>query len=257
MKSRASTRAVHKQEGAGRYAKIKNHDAALNFAWFAGNHGWGTVRSMSQLLPSPPDPISSSMNNGNSRYATSLTLLSGLKAGDDSGWHQFVHLYTPLIYGWCKKGGLQAADAADVCQEVFRSVSRGIEGLEYEDGHHRFRGWLWTITRRTLSKHYGREQKRPRADGGTDAYAQIAQVPDWIDDEQAPEAGTGDSEVIRRAAEVIKEDFAEHTWQAFWLCTVEELPAAEVAERLEMSPNGVRQAKFRVLSRLKEFVGFA
>lgn len=196
------------------------------------------------------------MENAHSRYATSITLLSELKAGDDSGWHQFVHLYTPLIYVWCTKGGLQEADAADVCQEVFRAVARGIEKLEYNQPGNSFRGWLWTITRRTLSQHYRREQARPRADGGTAAYAQISQVPDWIDNETAPDFTGGDAEVMRRAAELIRGDFAERTWQAFWLSTVEELPTAVVAERLKMTTNGVRQSKFRVLSRLKEFVGF-
>ena len=199
---------------------------------------------------------SSSMEEPRSKYATSLGLLQNLKVGDDLGWRQFVHLYSPLIFAWCRKAGLQEADAADVCQEVFRAVSNGIDGLEYSSPAHSFRGWLWTITRRTLSRHFSVAEKLPRAAGGEDAAMHMALIPDWIDDEQIPDAESAESEVIRRAAEIIRGDFTEKTWQAFWLSAVEELPAADIAERLGMSGNSVRQAKFRVMTRLREFIGF-
>ena len=39
---------------------------------------------------------------------------------DAEAWREFVHLYTPLVYGHCRRHGLQDADAADVAQEVMR-----------------------------------------------------------------------------------------------------------------------------------------
>lgn len=196
------------------------------------------------------------MDGPTSRYATSLGLLQDLKSGDDSGWRRFVHLYTPLIYTWCRKAGLQESDSADICQDVFRDVSSGIHGLQYDSPSHSFRGWLWTITRHRLSKYFGREAKHPRASGGTTAIGLLAEAPDWIDDEICPESESAETEVIRRAAEIIRGDFSEKTWQAFWLSAVEEVQASDIAEKLQMTPNGVRQAKFRVMARLKEFVGF-
>ncbi|MCA8999381.1 MAG: sigma-70 family RNA polymerase sigma factor [Planctomycetaceae bacterium] len=197
------------------------------------------------------------MSSSKSHFETSLGLIQNLKEGDDSGWRRFVHLYTPLIYAWCRKTGLQEADTADVCQEVFRSVAAGVDGLRYDDPSHSFRGWLWTITRHSLSKHFQRHERAVSATGGTDAFAMMSQVPDWIDDDRVPEDQSAESEVIRRAAEIIRGDFSEKTWQAFWLTTVEDLATADVAERLGMAQNAIRQAKFRVMARLKEFVGFA
>lgn len=196
------------------------------------------------------------MPTENSRYATSLSLLQGMQAGNNDGWDKFVHLYTPLIYFWCRQARLQEADAADVCQEVFQAVARGIDGLAYDQPSHSFRGWLWTITRRTLSRHFKRISDSANASGGTDAHRVMHQVPDWIDDEQVPESASGEAEVIRRATELIRDDFEDKTWQAFWLAAVEGLQASDIGERLDMTPNNVRQAKFRVMSRLKEFVGF-
>ena len=196
------------------------------------------------------------MDQPKSRWATSIGLLHDLKVGDDSGWRQFVHLYTPLIFALARKAALQDADAADICQDVFHSVASGIHGFQHDQPAHSFRGWLWTITRRTLSKHFGREVAFPDAAGGTDAMNRIADVPDWIDDEAVPEVMSAEAEVIRRAAELIRSDFEEHTWQAFWMSAVDEMSASDIAQKLEMTPNGVRQAKFRVMARLKEFVGF-
>ncbi len=183
-------------------------------------------------------------------------MLRGMKQGDSENWKRFVHLYTPLIYSWCRRANIQEADAADVTQDVFRSVARGVGGLHY--GHHddSFRGWLWTITRNELSKFFKGLNKRPAAMGGSGVHGLLTQVPDWINDEQCPIDESAESEVVRRAAELIRDDFAENTWQAFWLSAVEDLPTPEIVKRLDMTPGAVRQAKFRVLARLREFVGF-
>jgi RNA polymerase sigma-70 factor, ECF subfamily len=81
-------------------------------------------------------------------------------------------------------------------------------------------------------------------------------VPDWIREESSPKRGDGGGEVLMRAAELIRGDFEERTWQAFWLSTVENLPSDEISVRLSMTANAIRQARFRVLARLREFVGY-
>ena len=54
------------------------------------------------------------------------------------------------------------------------------------------------------------------------------------------------------ASNVVRREIEEQTYQAFELFAVEELPAAEVAERLGITPNAVYGAKRRVMERLKE-----
>ncbi len=189
-------------------------------------------------------------------WTTSIGLLQGLQSAEADGWQRFVHLYTPLIYSWCRKAGLQEADSADVCQEVFRDVTRGIGNLKFGQPGNSFRGWLWTITRGAVARHYRTAAKSPNAFGGTDAVQKLAELPDWVDNDVVPESASAEAEVMRRAAEVIKGDFEEKTWQAFWLSAVEELPTQAISDRLGMTKNAIRQAKFRVMVRLKEFVGF-
>src|SRR5947209_2872310 len=47
--------------------------------------------------------------------ATRASLLVRLRdPRDEAGWREFVDLYTPLVYGYARKQGLQDADAADL-----------------------------------------------------------------------------------------------------------------------------------------------
>ena len=41
-------------------------------------------------------------------------LLRVRDVNDDAAWAQFVEIYTPLIYAYCRSRGLQDSDAADV-----------------------------------------------------------------------------------------------------------------------------------------------
>ncbi len=57
------------------------------------------------------------------------------------------------------------------------------------------------------------------------------------------------------ALEQVRLQFEERTWQAFWKVAMEDRPAADVAAELGLSVTSVRQAKSRVLRRLKEELG--
>jgi RNA polymerase sigma-70 factor (ECF subfamily) len=51
---------------------------------------------------------------------------------------------------------------------------------------------------------------------------------------------------------LVKGDFSDDTWQAFWRLAVEGQSAPSIAAELGLSPSAVRQAKYRVLCRLRE-----
>ena len=52
--------------------------------------------------------------------------------------------------------------------------------------------------------------------------------------------------------QLVRGDFEEKTWQAFWRLAVEGHSAAEIAEDLQMTDAAVRQSKYRVLCRLRD-----
>jgi RNA polymerase sigma-70 factor (ECF subfamily) len=188
--------------------------------------------------------------------ATSRSLLERVKVNDAAAWDQLVNLYGPLVFHWCRGWDLQDQDTADVCQEVFQAVATHIGSFRKERAGDTFRGWLRTITRNKVHDHFRRLGREPGGVGGTDAQARFAELP-------APQPADDDSAVgddaerrlFFRLLDLIRAEFEERTWQAFWRTAVEEQAPKDVAADLGMSPGAVRVAKYRVLHRLREELG--
>jgi RNA polymerase sigma-70 factor (ECF subfamily) len=89
---------------------------------------------------------------------TPVSLLERLRRPDErAAWDRFVELYTPLLYYWARRAGLQESDAADLVQDVFALLVQKLPEFTYEPGRS-FRAWLHTVT---LNK--WRERHRRRA----------------------------------------------------------------------------------------------
>jgi RNA polymerase sigma-70 factor (ECF subfamily) len=192
--------------------------------------------------------------NNRSEQPTPLTLLGRVRANDPEAWRRLLELYQPLVRFWCSRAGLAGADADDVVQDVFGAAAAGLDGFHRDRAGDTFRGWLRGITRNQALLHFRRNKGRPQAEGGSDAWKHLQAIAD-------PLAGPGNEEAIeisqlyRRAVEQVRCEFEERTWQAFWLTAVEgRTPAALVGE-LEMTAASIRQAKSRVLRRLKQEMG--
>lgn len=58
--------------------------------------------------------------------------------------------------------------------------------------------------------------------------------------------------LLHRALDLIRKDFNQITWTAFSRIALENREIQDVAKELGLTENAVRQAKFRVLRRLRE-----
>jgi RNA polymerase sigma-70 factor (ECF subfamily) len=191
--------------------------------------------------------------------STSRSLLADAQQDDAAAWGRLVHLYAPLVAAWCRRLGVAEQDVVDVLQEVFAAVASNLVRFRKERPHDTFRGWLSTITRNKVRDYFRRRADRPAAAGGTEASFRLAQVPDGqsagLELEAAEDAAFGD--VLQRALELIRGEFQEQTWQAFWSVVVEGRDTADVAGELSMQPGAVRVCKSRVLARLRSELGDA
>jgi RNA polymerase sigma-70 factor (ECF subfamily) len=186
---------------------------------------------------------------------TSTGLLQRVKARDQAAWERFVHLYSPLVYRWCRNAGLQEADAADVGQEVFRSVAGAIADFRHEPGA-TLRGWLRTITRNKVRDFYRRLDER--AQGGSAAQERLRQLA--AEESSEPEDADQDDALLvyRRAVDMILSEFSTTTREAFHRVVIERRQAADVAAELGITLNSVYLAKSRILRRIREeFDGMA
>jgi RNA polymerase sigma-70 factor (ECF subfamily) len=194
---------------------------------------------------------------GNDRdvNSTSRSLLARVNQSDDAAWERLVALYTPLVWHWCRKLELPRQDAADVFQEVFRSVAAHVAEFRRDRPGDTFRGWLRTITRNKVHDYFRLQKRQPRAPGGSEAKAWWDQVPEPESRESDADADERYDLLFHRALALIKAEFQERTWLAFWRVVVEGQAPQAVAQDLNMSPGSVRVAKCRVLHRLRLELG--
>src|SRR5262245_66641611 len=83
---------------------------------------------------------------------TSPTLVEGVRRGDSDAWDRLARLYGPLVYAWCRRAGLQPADAADVLQEAFVTVSARVGDLRHSRSGAALHGRLGTSTRSKIGE---------------------------------------------------------------------------------------------------------
>jgi RNA polymerase sigma-70 factor (ECF subfamily) len=180
-------------------------------------------------------------------HTTSVSLLERLHRPDPEAWDRFVNLYTPLLYYWARRLGLQQPDASDLVQEVFLLLVRKLPEFTY-DRNKRFRSWL-----RTVLQNKWREQLRRRVPP-TGGHAGLSGIAGPGDTGQIDEAEL-QQQLLVRALQLMQAEFQASTWKACWEMVVKGRPADEVAAELGMTVNAVYLAKGRVLRRLRRELG--
>jgi RNA polymerase sigma-70 factor (ECF subfamily) len=190
-----------------------------------------------------------------SSTGTSRSLLDAARVRDPEAWERMVALYAPLVLHWCRQWGLQEDDAADVFQDVFHSVATHLTAFRKSSARDTFRGWLRTIAQNKVNDVFRRRRREPPGVGGSEAQAQLSQLPTptRVDGDEPADAAV--SALLRRGLDLIRSEFEVRTWQAFWLTAVEGRAPRDVADELGMSGGAVRVAKSRVLHRLRAALG--
>lgn len=173
---------------------------------------------------------------------------------DGAAWAEFIDVYEPLVYRLARNKGLQDADARDLCQDVFRAVAGAIERWDPDPAQGKFRGWLFRIARNLLVNFLVKQRNQPRGSGSSSVQDLLEAQPARDPQAEAEFAAEFKRRAFRWAADQVKHEFAEATWEAFWKTGVDNLPVAEVAKELGLSAGAVYIARSRVLARLRSRV---
>jgi RNA polymerase sigma-70 factor, ECF subfamily len=182
---------------------------------------------------------------------TRYSLIARLeRLDDDESWRDFVTIYRPVVYRMARRRGIQHADAEDLTQRVFTSVRQSIGNWKPNATRGRFRSWLVTITRNAAINALTR---RPpdAAVGGTRVLELLQLYPEKDDCSREILELELRRSLFRRAAERIRGEFREPTWNAFWLTVVEGQGVEETAAALGKSAGSVYAARSRIMRRLK------
>lgn len=177
---------------------------------------------------------------------TSASLLIRVRSnGDSAAWSRFVELYTPLIFYWAKRTGLNSHDAADLVQDVLTQLVKKLPEMEYDESKS-FRGWLRKVT---LNKWRERARKKQLnvANVTTSEMGAIAEplasIEFWERDYR--------QELVARAMQLSKNQFEPKTWAALEEYVKTGMPAGQIAKKHCLSVWTVYSAKSRLMQSLR------
>ena len=186
------------------------------------------------------------------QYNTRETLLLKIRdRGDEVAWGQFVELYTPLVYAFCRKRGLAEHDASDVSQEVMQAISRAIGNFDYDPEKGSFRSWFYTVVRSKLNNFFRKQAQQPAA-GGTTIMKMVSEQPD--SNEEHDWELDYKRQMFDWAATKVRDLFNEQTWTAFQKTAIDGEDPATVGTELGIGRGAVYAAKARVIRALRERV---
>jgi RNA polymerase sigma-70 factor, ECF subfamily len=169
---------------------------------------------------------------------------------DEQAWSEFVAIYRPVVYRLARKRGLQDADAEDLAQRVMIAVRRAIGDWETDPAKGRFRSWLAKIAQNAAINALTRRPPDAAAGGTT--------ICELLEKQPEPDHRTKENfqrehrrSLFRWAAQRIRPEFHEGTWDAFWLTTVDGMRVEEAGRALGKTVGAIYAARSRVMRRLK------
>jgi len=182
---------------------------------------------------------------------TDYSLIDRVKdMSDRASWLDFMRIYQPVVYRLARRRGMQDADAHDIVQQVFASISRSLAEWKPAKDQPPFRAWLTTIARNAITTALTR--RRPDQGTGSSSVADVLERLPNAEQTNTELIMEARREIVRWAAEQIRPEFTELTWDIFWKTAMQEVSVAEVSKSTGKSIGAIYVTRHRVLSRLKE-----
>ena len=169
---------------------------------------------------------------------------------DPSAWGEFVDRYGPKVLAWCRKWGLQSADAEDVTQVVLLKLARSMPIFAYDPARS-FRAWLKTLAHNAWRDYADGPNRHGVGSGDTKVLERLQNI-EARDDLLVVLQREHDRELLERAMICVENRVAAKTWRAFRLLVFEDRSGKDVASEVGMSVAAIYEAKSRVQEMLRD-----
>jgi RNA polymerase sigma-70 factor (ECF subfamily) len=187
--------------------------------------------------------------------ATHPSLLSRVRdPANAAAWREFEDRYRELLVRFCRKRGLQQADAEDVAQIVFFNLSKALPGFTYDPGRGRFRDYLYRSARNAIAQ-WSSRPKHVSGALGTDIGERV----------EAPGTGNGPSgedaaweqewvaHHYRLAMETVRRTFDPKSVEMFER-NMAGVSVAALAAAYDTTEQAVHKVRQRVRARMEEII---
>ncbi len=202
--------------------------------------------------------MTETQDQSSSDILTQFGLIEQAKANEPVAWELVFSLYAPLIKRWARREGVSCPFEVDnVCQEVFIKMIKHLYWFQKRENGGSFRGWLRVITRNLIrTQQLGKAP--PKIVGGSHWNLQLSQIPcgdrsvnslfDSVQEENSDERTL----IFQRIMAWVDAHYSDVQKTAFKRVVIDQCPARDVAEELNLTPNVVYQYKSRILARIRQ-----
>jgi RNA polymerase sigma factor (sigma-70 family) len=189
---------------------------------------------------------------------TRSSLLSRLRSTDDSeSWRQFFQKYRQSIHGLALKCGLTHVEAEEVVQETMVIVAQQMPDFQYDRSVGSFKGWLFTITRRAISKHFNKRRQDREMTVSLDSSEPSKELDNLSDPAGGLEQQWNEEwrqNLLTMAMDRVRRRIKPKQYQMFDLYVTQQLPMEAVTRMLNVNSAQVYMAKLRVSGLIRQEV---
>ena len=188
---------------------------------------------------------------------TTVSLLSRLRdPHDQAAWREFDHRYREFLVRFCRRQGVPLADAEDVVQRIFTSLTKALADFSYDPARGRFRDYLYRCARNGISAWRARPTRGEQpldtsaaghvapigaGDGGGDAQGERIWEEEWV------------SHHYRLAMETIRLSFEPRSVAVFDR-SIAGASVAELAAAFGISEQAVHKIRQRIRDRMEVLI---
>jgi RNA polymerase sigma-70 factor (ECF subfamily) len=179
------------------------------------------------------------------RHLEEQQFIERARALEPDAIQRLLEEYSPVVFHYFLRMGLQQVVAEELAQETFRRVWQALPGFQ---GHSMLKTWILSIARRVASRHFSKERARPSLVSLSESLEQFVELfdPAQVDPEEAFLSAER-----QYTLEQLLDLLPAEEREVVVLHGLEELSQREVARLMDRSVGWVNKVWQRACARIK------